>query len=106
MEHSQSYSLKAPAGPAGENLAMGYSSLERATAGWYNEVKDCGNFPGCKKGKKGVVGHFTALIWKGATELGCGINHAKKLYVCHYKAGDKLSGATSNVGGDSDYKAN
>lgn len=28
MKHSPSYQLKPPAGPAGENLAMGYSSLQ------------------------------------------------------------------------------
>jgi len=37
-------------------------------------------------------------------ELGCGINAAKRIYVCRYKAGDRLSSDTPNMQGA--YKAN
>jgi hypothetical protein len=72
----------------------------------YNEVNDCGTLPGCRTPKEAgkQVGHFTALIWKGATKLGCGIGTAsgQPFYVCRYKAGDTLSGDTPNVAyGDS-----
>ena len=102
--HSQSYNLAPPAGPAGENLAMGHATLESAVSDWYAEVKDCATLPGCSSGRNGkAVGHFTALIWKGATSLGCGIGPGR-LYVCRYKAGDTLSSATPNMGGG--YTAN
>jgi len=38
---------------------------------WYDEIKKCGPFPGCESGKRGSVGHFTAMIWKGTTVMGC-----------------------------------
>jgi len=110
FRHSRSYNIKPPAGPAGENLAMGQDSLEAATHAWYGEVKDCGPMPGCKEGKTGVVGHFTSMIWKGVKEIGCGIGKANMggrtvpLYVCRYKAGDNLSRSTPNMAGG--YKAN
>ena len=66
MKHSDSYKFAPPLGPAGENLAMGYGTLESATSAWYNEVNDCTSLPGCTTGNGGAaVGHFTALIWKG-----------------------------------------
>lgn len=99
FKHSNCYSLKPPAGPAGENLAMGHGSIEGASSGWYSEVKNCAAFPGCEKSKGGMIGHFTAMVWKGVKELGCGINKAKRLYVCRYKAGDRLSGDTPNMRG-------
>ena len=33
--HSSSYRIPPPAGPAGENLAMGQSTLETAVSDWY-----------------------------------------------------------------------
>jgi uncharacterized protein YkwD len=59
-EHSKSYAVPSPAGPAGENLALGHETIAQANWAWYNEVKDCVKFPGCKgpkgKGKKGATG--------------------------------------------------
>ena len=83
---------------------MGHGSLEAATGGWYSEVGRCAGFPGCEKSTGGAVGHFTAMVWKGVKELGCGINAAKRIYVCRYKAGDRLSSDTPNMQGA--YKAN
>jgi len=73
MEHSKSYDVKAPAGPAGENLFQGtgtYNAMD-AVSSWYEEIKACGTFPGCHKGNSGTVGHFTALIWHGDKQIGC-----------------------------------
>jgi uncharacterized protein YkwD len=73
MKHAQSYKITPPAGPAGENLAMGSAgmSAKRATEMWYAEVSNCGPFPGCKDGSRGVTGHFTPIVWKGVKEIGC-----------------------------------
>jgi len=106
MRHSSSYSLRPPAGPAGENLysASWKAGAADAVGNWYKEVNNCYNSPtdirkGCKNGR-GVTGHFTAMIWKGATTLGCArSNRNSGLIVCRYKAGDSLSGATPNMRG-------
>lgn len=117
MQHSDSYSIAPPAGPAGENLAMGYGSLEQVVTGWWDEHQVCSQgYPGgcqtgpscsessqctgsyCSQGKC-ATGHFTALIWKGVTKIGCGINAAKKIYVCRYWSGDSKSCNTANMGG-------
>ena len=54
-----------------------------ATNMWYNEVKDY-DFKSAARLPSNFmeVGHFTALVWKGTTEIGCGV---KDGYVaCHY----------------------
>merc|ERR1711998_62558 len=51
-------------------------------------------------------GHFTAMVWKGVKEIGCATTKSKgrPWYVCRYKAGNRLSGSTPNMGGH--YRAN
>merc|ERR1712054_253220 len=101
-KHSKSYQIKSPAGPAGENLALGHATIAAANAAWYAEVKDCTSLPGCKTGKDGAaVGHFTALIWKGVTEMGCGTANVegRNMYVCRYRSGPKLDCNTPNMSG-------
>lgn len=100
MAHSQSYQIPAPAGPAGENLAMASYALEPEAAVnmWYNEVEACGPFPGCKAGSGGTTGHFTALIWNGVQEIGCTSNSFHVL-ACRYKGSDSLDCTTPNMGG-------
>lgn len=84
LVHSKSYSLTPPNGPAGENLAMGYTTAEAATGAWYSEVSGC-IWPGCSTGTNGAVtGHFTAMIWKATTQIGCGINTARNIEICRY----------------------
>jgi len=101
MSHSKSYDVPAPAGPAGENLAWASYSLsaERSVQMWYDEVNDCGPFPGCKTGSRGVTGHFTALIWDGVKEIGCHANN-HGLRACQYRGGDTKDCTTPNMGGN------
>jgi len=100
MSHSDCYGVQPPAGPAGENLAWASWSLsgEQATKMWYDEVNDCGSFPGCKSGSSGVTGHFTALIWDGVKEIGCHAN-VHGLRACQYRGGDSKDCTTPNMGG-------
>jgi hypothetical protein len=103
-QHSNSYGLtNAQGGPAGENLAMGSPSVSaaRSVTMWYDEVKDCGPFPGCSDGKKGVVGHFTALVWKGTTVMGCAKSIDSQVIACRYGngPGSALSCNSPNMGG-------
>ena len=88
---------------AGENLAMGYRSPEAATEAWYNEISEPGYTPGQGCGfepGRGVlqelatyarpstvspgIGHYTALIWKSTSRLGCATCPSKRIDVCHY----------------------
>ena len=106
MVHSDSYNFAPPLGPAGENLAYGHfastaaGGIENVVSAWYSEVDDCASLPGCTtpSSTSKQVGHFTALIWKGATTLGCGYSNAR-MYVCRYKAGDTKSSDTPNMAG-------
>merc|ERR1719277_1400940 len=97
LVHSDSYSLAPPAGPAGENLAMGQANLVEAVNGWYDEVSRC-NWPGCETGS-GPVGHFTAMVWRGVTEIGCATKTSNRIYICRYRSGDSLSLDTANMQG-------
>merc|ERR1712008_140967 len=65
---------------AGENLAWhGHShrvvenkaSWESALRAWYDE-EDNWNYR--SSSGSGVTGHFTAMVWKGTTKLGCAMN--------------------------------
>merc|ERR1719245_2095753 len=100
LAHSDSYKIPAPAGPAGENLAMGQSDLEAATNAWYQEVVDC-SWPGCKESTNGKsVGHFTAMIWSATTEIGCATKTSNSIFICRYL------NAPSNYGWNDDYVQN
>ena len=98
MTHSDSYGVAPPAGPASENLATWTPPTpERAVWIWYEEVHDCDWSKSCawQHGDGTQVGHFTALIWNGAREIGCGINRHNMMY-CRYRAGDQFDCHTPN----------
>jgi len=53
-----------------------------------------------------MCGHFTALVWTGVKEIGCGCVHATNdtwMFICRYKAGDTLSYETPNMNQPSNY---
>ncbi|ANZ73139.1 BA75_00908T0 [Komagataella pastoris] len=68
----------------GENLAYGYSTRGTVDA-WYSEIDlyDFNN-PGYTPG----VGHFTQVVWKSTTKLGCAFKYCNDYYgtyvVCNY----------------------
>jgi hypothetical protein len=104
MEHTDSYALQPPKGPAGENLfqASYQATPLVAVAAWYSEIKDCGDFPGCKNGATGTVGHFTVVAWDGAKKIGCYLGGRNKVTACRYKAADQVSCKTPNYGSESE----
>lgn len=55
-------------GPYGENLAIGYPTPQAAVDAWYNEYKDYNYAQG---DFSEATGHFTQLVWKGSTQVGC-----------------------------------
>ena len=70
----------------GENLAMHsngnlLANTNVATQMWYDEVTNPGyNF--ATGGFSMGTGHFTQVVWKGSSELGCGISGV--YVVCRY----------------------
>jgi len=56
-------------GPYGENLAQGYGNVTDAVDAWGDEQDDYDyNNPGFSE----QTGHFTQLVWKSTTTVGCG----------------------------------
>ena len=54
---------------------------QSATQRWYDEVKVY-NYDN-PSASKGVVGHFTQVVWKSSKTLGCGYaTNGKYAYVC------------------------
>lgn len=76
-------------GPTGENLAIGYPDMTAAIDAWGNERAHY-DF-GAPTGFGEKTGHFTQLVWKDTTSLGCaavdcsGKNSLKGyMVVCEY----------------------
>lgn len=99
MVHSPDhYHLPPPHGPAGENLAQATPRItpEHAVSSWYNEYHHC-HWPGCHQGG---TGHFTAMIWKGAWQVGCAVADTPYgLAGCRFKGDDHTDCTTPNWGG-------
>jgi len=108
MEHSKSYDVPPPAGPAGENLMQGtgtYNPMD-VVSFWHSEVKDCSSFPGClHENATGDVGHLTALVWQGAQVIGC-TNNSFNLWACRLRGHTYKSCNTPNYGDATMYRHN
>lgn len=72
----------------GENLAGG---SEQPTEMWYEEIKDY-NF--AAPGFSQATGHFTQVVWRNSTKLGCGraMCGFGVYYVCRYSPGGNVTG--------------
>jgi uncharacterized protein YkwD len=84
--------------PHGESLARGPKNVASAVDFWYDGHKEWYIYAVDKDGlvrrpvRSGPAGHFTQLVWKGTSRLGCAVNpncevNGKKqpLYVCQYE---------------------
>ncbi|RMZ94070.1 Golgi-associated plant pathogenesis-related 1, partial [Brachionus plicatilis] len=83
----------------GENLAVGFRSngfdVKRCgqigkmfAEKWYNEIENYDFETGSKI--RGMIGHFTQVVWKGTKRVGCGlaISTGNKAYItCNYLPG-------------------
>lgn len=86
FSHSSSYDLDIS---SGENLATGTKPSQAAWM-WFTEYT-----------QSSVRGHFTAMVWKRATHIGCGIQRSGNGVIrCQYAA------SPPNFGGASDFKRN
>ena len=91
-------------GNYGENLAMNsqttlLSTTANGTDMWYGELYNPGydfNEPGFGWGSNYGTGHFTQVVWKGSTKLGCGVSG---MYMtCRYgPAGNMMGDFPANV---------
>jgi hypothetical protein len=109
MKHSDSYSIKPPAGPAAENMYwcnLQYRPLAAVVLAWYIEVYDCHGGPqgftdGCYNGTNtsliATTWHFTAMVWSTVKYMGCAWSDNGQIAICRYKAGDTLGHDVPNV---------
>jgi hypothetical protein len=80
---------------AGENWATGWGGYngtpELVVAGWYNEVS---NYNFSNPGYSSSTGHFTQIVWKSTTALGCGYAKCgqEDYWVCQYSPQGNISG--------------
>ncbi|CAR30441.1 CAP domain-containing protein [Lachancea thermotolerans CBS 6340] len=85
-------------GPYGENLAAGYSGTGAVDA-WYSEIK---SYDWSDPNYSSSTGHFTQLVWKSTSEVGCGIKSCGSgtgdYVICSYKsAGNVIGSFAENV---------
>lgn len=88
-------SLVHSGGPYGENLAMGYSDAASAVEAWYSEGANY-DYSSCS-----VFDHFTQVIWKSTTKLGCAYKDCDMKYIiCSYDpAGNFVGQGPKNLSG-------
>lgn len=85
-------------GKYGENLAVGYDATGSVDA-WYNEID---SYDYSNPTFSSSTGHFTQVVWKSSTELGCGIKKCGSYWgsyvICSYNpAGNYLGKFADNV---------
>ena len=76
----------------GENIAMGTNlGAGQAVALWFSEKA---NYNYASPGFSPNTGHFTQIVWKGSTQLGCGVAACPsgQFYVCRYMAPGNVAG--------------
>ncbi|EDO16084.1 hypothetical protein Kpol_1016p27 [Vanderwaltozyma polyspora DSM 70294] len=86
-------------GAYGENLALGYSA-SGAVDVWYDEIS---GYDFSNPGYSPATGHFTQLVWKSSTQIGCGIKNCNNEWgnyvICSYNpAGNFIGEFAQNVG--------
>lgn len=85
-------------GSYGENLALGYDAAGAVDA-WYNEISD---YDWSDPSYSSSTGHFTQVVWKSSTQLGCGIKACGGAWgnyvICSYNpAGNYIGEFAENV---------
>ncbi|MCW5202954.1 hypothetical protein VU13_02945 [Desulfobulbus sp. US5] len=97
--------MKHSTGPNGENIywaggaqqSDGTSSMQEiieqnVVDAWGNEVKD---YDYASNSCHGVCGHYTQVVWKSTTEVGCGMaacSNKAQIWVCQYSPRGNMVG--------------
>lgn len=99
--YAQSYScsggLTHSGGPYGENLALGYADGPSAVEAWYDEGANY------DYSSATTFDHFTQVIWKSTTKLGCAYKDCSaenwgKYVICSYDpAGNFIGQGKANI---------
>lgn len=98
MQHSPASSRRYEGGfeSLGENLAG--TTTASAVDMWYSEIQHSQN--GLVDSFSNSTGHYTQVVWKSSTSLGCGIYN--QLLVCQYGPAGNVDGRYSEVVGPVD----
>lgn len=84
---SQGCNLNHSSGPYGENLAAGSGNLSAQTVVdlWMSEAP-CYPPGGSLNECSCTCGHYTQIVWRDSTELGCGVANCQsgQVWVCNY----------------------
>eukprot|EP01062_Namystynia_karyoxenos_P060594 TRINITY_DN5225_c0_g2_i1.p1 TRINITY_DN5225_c0_g2~~TRINITY_DN5225_c0_g2_i1.p1 ORF type:complete len:573 (+),score=91.25 TRINITY_DN5225_c0_g2_i1:73-1791(+) len=111
LEHSASDDRRDVGGftYVGENLASASSSyfannfpVDLRAMAWYLEETDWDYSTNAAKPGGGQVGHFTAMVWKSTTHVGCYMHQCdyewgkKILLICQYGPGGNIQGQYSD----------
>lgn len=86
---AQAYADTCPTGHSqsgyGENMAWGYSSIAAVVMAWYGEEEV---YDYTDPGFSSAVGHFTQIVWKNSSEIGCAMKTQcpqwPTTWVCQY----------------------
>lgn len=83
--------LQHSGGSFGENLAVGYKTGDKAVTAWYDEGKNY------DYSSASSFDHFTQVIWKGTTKVGCAYKDCSsenwgKYIVCSYDPAGNIVG--------------
>ncbi len=83
----------------GENMSWGHNgeSIEDVVGRWYKEES---RYDYQKNAYQSNAGHFSQLVWKSTTEIGCAVqtnckykgNTYPKMYVCRYNPAGNMGG--------------
>lgn len=84
-------------GPYGENLAWGYETVTAAIQAWYDEYKQ---YSYSNPVYAELTGHYTQMVWKDATEIGCALqlcDGTGNILLCEYDKGNVIGEFASQV---------
>lgn len=95
-KHAARCQFKHSSGSYGENIAAGFPTSRAAIQAWYDEVTD---YSFTSPGYSSSTGHFTQLVWKSSTRLGCAVASCNgtngtpgKFLVCEYSPAGNILG--------------